>query len=251
VITSGKGGVGKTTVAAKLGAFLSSRGERVLLCDADFGLNNIDVLTGVEERVIYDIVDVIEGRCRAKQALVRHSEFPNLHILTSSRCSPERYVSPQAMKLVLQSLEGQFDFVLIDSPAGIEDGFHRAVACASEALVVVTPHVSSLRDADKAIALLNNYALSFTGVVVNKIRGDLLYKGECLTPAQIENLLKTPIVGLLPEEYAMFESEFSFIHSSFKVLGKNLLFNKRKLFDVTRKYSGFTGAVRRALKRGL
>ena len=251
VIASGKGGVGKTTVAAKLCAYLSMRGERVVLCDADFALNNVDVVTGVEDAVTYDLVDVIEGRCRAKQALVRHPDFPNLHILTSAHSAPERYVSPQAMKLVLESLSPQFDFIFIDAPAGIEEGFHRAVAVADEAIIVTTPQISALRDADKAIALLKGYQLQSAFVVVNKVRGDLLYKGDCLTPKEIENLLKTPVVGLLPEEYGVFESEFSFIHPAFKVLGKNLLLNKRKLFDVTRKYCGLTGAVRRALKRGL
>ena len=251
VITSGKGGVGKTTVAARLGAYLASRGERVILCDADFGLNNVDVVTGIEESVTYDLVDVIEGRCRAKQALVRHPDFPNLHILTSSHSAPERYVSPQAMKLVLDGLAPQFDFILIDCPGGIEDGFHRAVALADEALVITSPHLSSIRDADKAITLLKGYKLSSTFVIVNKMRGDLLYKGECLSLKEIENLLKTPIIGILPEEYFFYGGEFSCVHPAIKTLGKNVLTGKKKIYDVTRKYAGITGAIRRALKRRL
>ena len=113
VVTSGKGGVGKTTVASNLSAQLAKRGQRVVLCDADFGLNNVDVVTGVEELITYDIVDVIEGRCRAKQALVTHPDFYNLHILTSVHSAPERYISPQSLKLVLESLAPTFDFIFI------------------------------------------------------------------------------------------------------------------------------------------
>ena len=136
VITSGKGGVGKTTLAACLCMQLARRGQKVVLCDADFGLNNVDVALGVEKRVVYDVVDIMQGRCRAKQALVRHHRIPNLHILTSSHSAPERYVSPQALKVVLDSLSLQFDFIIIDCPAGIDEGFHRAVVSANEAIVV-------------------------------------------------------------------------------------------------------------------
>ena len=174
VITSGKGGVGKTTVAVNLAARLAQKGQRVILCDADFGLNNVDVCAGVEHLVTYDIVDVIEGRCRVKQALVRHPKYPNLYVLTSSHSAPERYVSPQSIKLVLENIAPQFDFILIDCPAGLDDGFHRAVATADEALVVTTPHISALRDADKVITVLKSYRLNALGVVLNKVRGDLM-----------------------------------------------------------------------------
>ena len=251
VVTSGKGGVGKTTIAAYLSAQLSKKGERVVLCDADFGLNNVDVTTGVENYVTYDIVDVIEGRCRAKQALVRHPDFPNLYVLTSSHSAPERYVSPQAFKLVLDQLAPQFDFILIDCPAGIDEGFHRAVASADEALVVATPHISSLRDADKVITLLKSYELKQVSLVVNKVRGDFLWKGESLSPEQISELLKTPLLGVLPEEYGIYGGEFCEIHTAFKILANNLLSGKRKLYDATRKYTGALGGVRRFLRRRL
>jgi septum site-determining protein MinD len=243
--------VGKTTVAASLSAQLSKRGERVVLCDTDFGLNNVDVATGVEQLVTYDVVDVIEGRCRAKQALVRHPDFPNLHILTSSHSAPERYVSPQSFKLAIERIEGQFDYVLIDCPAGIDDGFHRAVAAADEAIVVTTPHVSSLRDADKVITLIKSYALTDVQLVVNKVRGDLLLTGECLSPNDVAQLLKTPLLGILPEEYGIYCGEFADIHPAFKTLGNNLLTGKRKLYDVTRKYTGILGGIRRMMRRSL
>ena len=251
VVTSGKGGVGKTTVAACLSAQLARRGQRVILCDADLGLNNVDVVTGVENLVTYDLVDAIEGRCRAKQALVRHENFANLYILTSSHSAPERYVSPQSFKLVIDTLAPQFDFVVIDCPAGIDDGFHRAVACADEAIVVTTPHISSLRDADKVITLLKSYELSLVSLIINKMRGDLLMSGESLSPPEIADLLKTPLLGVLPEEYSIYGGAFSDLHPSFKLIANNLLTGKKKLYDVTKKYSGLIGALRRTLKRSL
>lgn len=251
VVASGKGGVGKTTVAARLSAQIARRGQRVILCDADLGLNNVDVVTGVEELVVYDLVDVIEGRCRAKQALVRHPDFCNLYILTSSHSAPERYVSPQALKLVLDGLSSQFDYIIIDCPAGIDEGFHRAVASADEAIVVTTPHISALRDADKVITLLKSYHLSELSVVINKVRGDLLMTKESLSPSEISELLKTPLLGVLPEEYRIYGGSISDVHPAFKTLANNLLTGKRRLYDTTRKYSGALGNLRRILKRNL
>ena len=251
VITSGKGGVGKTTVAVNLSAQLAKKGNRVVLCDADFGLNNVDVSAGVEGLVTYDIVDVIEGRCRAKQALVRHPQYSNLFILTSSHSAPERYVSPQAVKVVLDGIAPLFDFIIIDCPAGIDEGFHRAVATADEAIVVTSPHISALRDADKVISLLKSYQLMGLSVIVNRVRGDLLLSGECLSPKDVAELLKVPIIGVLPEEYSIYECDLMEIHPSFKLIAGNLLSGKKKLYDVTKKYSGFWGNVRRALKKRL
>lgn len=251
VVTSGKGGVGKTTLSAGLSAALAKRGARVVLCDADLGLNNIDVVTGVENLVVYDLIDVIEGRCRARQALVRHPEYPNLHVLTSSHSSPERYVSPQTFKVALNALAPHFDFIVIDCPAGIDEGFHRAVAVAEEAIVVTTPHISALRDADKVITLLKSYHLKTLSLVVNKVRGDLLAGGESLSPKEIESLLKTPLLGVVPEDYGIYGGDFACLHSAFKILGNNILTGKNKLYDATRKYVGAIGALRRFLKRSL
>ncbi len=251
VVTSGKGGVGKTTVAVNLAARLAQKGQRVILCDADFGLNNVDVAAGVEHLVSYDIVDVIEGRCRAKQALVKHPLYGNLFVLTSSHSAPERYVSPQAVKVVLDALAPQFDFIFIDCPAGIDEGFHRAVATADEAIVVTTPSISALRDADKVITVLKSYRLNELSVVLNKVRGELLMDGACLSPDEIAELLKLPIGGILPEEYGICEGDISTIHPAFKLLADNLLTGRRKLYDVTKKYSGFFGNIRRVLKRNL
>ena len=251
VVTSGKGGVGKTTVAVNLSARLAQKGYRVILCDADFGLNNVDVCAGVEHLVTYDIIDVIEGRCRAKQALVRHPQYGNLYLLTSSHSAPERYISPQAVKVVLDALAPQFDFIFIDCPAGIDDGFHRAVATAEEAIVVTTPHISALRDADKVITVLKSYHLKDVSVVLNKVRGDLLLSERCLSPKDVTELLKIPILGLLPEEYSIYEGDLTEVHPAFRMLAGNVAQGRRRLYDVTKKYSGLWGNVRRVLRRRL
>ncbi|MBQ8394219.1 MAG: septum site-determining protein MinD [Clostridia bacterium] len=251
VVTSGKGGVGKTTIAVRIAAQLAKRGQRVIVCDADFGLNNADVATGIEGMVTYDIIDVIEGRCRAKQALVRHPKYVNLYVLTSSRSTPERYVSPQAVKVVLDSLSPQFDFIFIDCPAGIDEGFHRAVASADEAIVVTTPQLTAIRDADRVITLLKSYQLQTLSLIINRTRGDLLVTGDCLSPREVTELLKLPLIGVIPEEYEIGENDLSEIHTSFRMIANNLLTGKKKLYDVTKKYSGLWGNLRRVLKRSL
>lgn len=251
VVTSGKGGVGKTTIAVNLAAQLAKKGQRVILCDADLGLNNVDVATGVENLVTYDLVDVIEGRCRAKQALVRHPDYPTLYVLTSSRATAERYISPQAVKVVLDGLSPQFDFILIDCPAGIDDGFHRAVATADEAIVVTTPCLSALRDADKVITALKSYRLSGLFLVVNMVRGDLQISGESLSPQEIETLLHAPLLGVLPESGTLRKGELSQLHISFKMMANFLLTGRQKLYDPTKKYSGVLGNLRRVLKARL
>ena len=252
VITSGKGGVGKTAVSVNLGMRLSAMGERVILADTDFGLNNIDVVCGVEESVTYDIVDVIEGRCRAAQALLRHPEYPNLFLMASNHTDPNKYISPQAVRHVLDSLAPRYDYILIDCPAGIGSGFHRAVAAANEALVVTTPHVSSLRDADKVISVLKSYRLKSVDLVVNMVRGDLVADGEILSPGEIAQILKIPLLGIIPQEDAVFLGERQgCAQKAFKILAANIQKGTRKLYNATGKYNGFFGSIRRSLKKNL
>ncbi len=202
VVTSGKGGVGKTTVCCNLGVQLARRGYRVIVCDLDFGLNNADVVLGVENRALYDVLDAVEGRCRPKQALVAHPYYPTLFSLSSNRVL-ERYVSPQAIRLVLESLSPQFDYILIDSPAGIEDGFHRAASCAEEALLVTTPHISALRDADRVAGILKSYRFSCVGLVVNLARRDRR-RAEFLSAEEIAATLRLPLIAALPEDDKVF-----------------------------------------------
>lgn len=255
VITSGKGGVGKTTITALLGNALSKTGERVVLCDTDLGLNNLDVVTGVENLIVYDIVDVIEGRCRARQALCQHPIYKNTYILPSNHFSKDRYVSPQAIKAVLDGLSPQFDYILVDCPAGIEDGFHRAVATADEAIVVTTPHISSLKDANSTITTLKSYKLKEIYLIVNMVRGDLLADNEIMSPMDIAEILKVKLIGVIPESKEVFlKANLSGeTLRSFKYICHNLSNDSDniKIFDATHKYQGFWGSIRKSLKKSL
>lgn len=251
VVTGGKGGVGKTTIAVALAAQLGDLGQKVVIFDADFGLNNVDLVTGVENLVTYDIVDVIEGKCRAKQALVRPPQTSNLYVLSSARASAERYVSPQAVKVVLDGLAPLFDYIIIDCPAGVDEGFHRAVSNADEAIVVATPDVSSVRDADKVVNLLKSYEPKAMYLIVNKVRGDLLLDGEILSPAEMGRILKIPLLYVFEETYAQKKGRYFLEDKNYRILAQNVKTGKRRIPDVTKKYVGFFGAVKRMLKRSL
>ena len=195
VITSGKGGAGKTTVTALLGRKLSLLGYGVIMVDGDVGLNNLDVVMGIEHKVVYDISDVIDGRCRLSQALIECSDS-GVKVLPSS--SRKLQLTPQAFRGIVDNMNA--DFVLIDCPAGIDEGFHRAVSSANEAIVVTTPSASAIRDADKVRSLLSSYRLTDIGLVVNRVRPDMIRRGEMLTPTEIGNLLHLGVVGVVPED---------------------------------------------------
>lgn len=256
VLTSGKGGVGKTTVCANLGISLSRLGFRVVLVDVDIGLNNLDIILGVDKQIVFDIVDVISGKCRAKQALVQDPKFPNLYILPSSRNISSLKVMSENIKNVINLLDSSFDYILIDCPAGVDEGFHRAVFSANEAIVVVTPHLSSIRDANKVISLLNDYEISNKSLVINRMRGDMLVNGEMLTVENIVRSLKIPLLGVIPEddEISSSCSVGEIVKSgesirAFTLLTENLHEGTKKIFDCTYKYRGIMGYVRRQLKR--
>lgn len=257
VVTSGKGGVGKTTLTANLGIALARTGARVVLADIDFGLNNLDIVMGVENKVVYDISDVLDGRCRVRQALVQDVSRKNLYVLPSNSLKASSNVTGQNVKLIMEKLNASFDFILLDCPAGIDVGFHRAVSVADEAIVVTTPALSSLRDADKVVSILASYRLEKVGLVVNRARGDLELSGESLSARDVEAILKTPLIGVLPEEDAVFLSTGygipvkSASGQAYKLLAQNVMKGTKKLYDVTRKYSGFFGSIRRSLKRSV
>ncbi|MBR5192639.1 MAG: septum site-determining protein MinD [Clostridia bacterium] len=257
VITSGKGGVGKTTVTANLGIAIADLGYRVLVIDIDFGLNNLDVVLGVENKVVYDIKDVLEGRCRIKQALVKCFEKRNLYVLPSDKINGNSNVSGQNLKLLVDSLCNVFDYVLLDCPAGIDIGFHRAVACADSALVVTTPNIPSLRDADKVVNILKSYKLDKVSLIVNRARGDLIIDEKMFLPQDIQLMLKTELAGVLPEEDAVFLYSGSKLPKksdsaqAYKILADNVCNNKSKIFNVTNKYSGFFGSIRKCIKKGV
>ena len=257
VVTSGKGGVGKTTVTANLGYALASMGHRVVLCDIDFGLNNLDVVLGVESKVVYDIFDVFDGRCRVKQALVQCCNMRNLCVLASGGVSSNSILTGQNIKLIVENISPLFDYIIFDCPAGIDVGFHRAVSCADEAIIVATPNIPSLRDADKVVSILNSYKLDKVGLVINRARGDLMVNDKMMLPGEIQALLRTELVGVLPEEDTVFLSIgyglplHSDSKKAYKILANNIHKGTNKIYDVMGKYSGFFGSIRRGIKRSI
>ncbi len=176
VITSGKGGVGKTTTSANIGTALALEGKKVCLIDADIGLRNLDVVMGLENRIIYDLVDVVEGRCKLNQALIKDKRFDYLYLLPAAQTKDKTDIMPEQMKSLVDELKEEYDFVIIDCPAGIEHGFRNAVAGADKAIVVTTPEVSAVRDADRIIGLLEQEEVERPRLVVNRIRTHLVKK---------------------------------------------------------------------------
>lgn len=202
VVTSGKGGVGKTTTTANVGAALASLGERVCVIDTDVGLRNLDVVMGLEGRVVYDIIDVFEGRCKLKQALIRDKRVDNLHLLAASQTRDKGALSVEHMQEVIRQLledEG-FDRVLIDSPAGIEMGFQTAASAADGALVVVNPEVSSVRDADRIIGLLESSSVDEVRLIVNRLRPEMVKRGDMLEVNDVLEILGVKLIGIVPED---------------------------------------------------
>ncbi len=250
VITSGKGGVGKTTVCAILGEKLAKLNKNVVILDLDFGLNNLDVVLGVEGKVTYNLEDVIEGRCRVKQAIISCRQ--NLSIIESGHSYGYR-VTAQNIKLLIEGLNN-YDFVLMDCPAGIDDGFKRAVAAADEAIIVVNPNISSLRDADKVINILSNYRLDGVYAVANRVRGDLISTGKILSVEDIEDVLKLPVIGAIPEDDVVLINKakdvtFGEANTSYKMLAKFLLKNGGKVYDCESQYKGFFARFKKSIKK--
>ncbi|MEG1710584.1 MAG: septum site-determining protein MinD [Clostridia bacterium] len=252
VITSGKGGVGKTTLTACLGYRLAAMGLRVALIDLDLGLNNLDVALNVENKVVFDLVDVIEGRCRVKQALIQDSETPSLYIMPSCH-SEKRSVTAQSIKLVVNRMNDLFDYILIDCPAGVDIGFHRAVVCADEAIVVTTPHLSSIRDSTKVVAILNSYRLNEIYSVVNRMRGDLVIEGDMADAKEIFETLKLKPLGIVPEDDGITLAELKELDGSaslaYDILADNLHNGKENMYDCCARYKGVFGKIRRNLRR--
>ena len=202
VVTSGKGGVGKTTTTANIGAALAKLGEKVVVIDVDVGLRNLDVVMGLESRVVFDLVDVLEGKCRMSQALIRDKRVENLYLLPASQTRDKDALDPEIFKDVVRGLvqdEG-FDRVLIDSPAGIESGFRTAAAPAQGALVVVNPEVSSVRDADRIIGLLEAQQVGEIRLVINRLRPKMVASGNMLSEADMLDILGVKPIGIIPED---------------------------------------------------
>ena len=195
VITSGKGGVGKTTSSANIGTGLAKLDKSVLMIDTDIGLRNLDVVMGLENRIVYNLVDVIEGECRLKQALIKDRHYPNLQLLPSAQTKDKSAVRPEQMIKLINGLKKNFDYIILDCPAGIEQGFRNAIAAADRALVVTTPEVSAIRDADRIIGLLEEKGIRRNHLIVNR--------GDMMSAQDIIDLLGVPLIGVIPDDEAV------------------------------------------------
>ena len=203
VITSGKGGVGKTTSSANIGTGLAKLDKSVLMIDTDIGLRNLDVVMGLENRIVYNLVDVIEGECRLKQALIKDRHYPNLQLLPSAQTKDKSAVRPEQMIKLINGLKKNLDYIILDCPAGIEQGFRNAIAAADRALVVTTPEVSAIRDADRIIGLLEEKGIRRNHLIVNRLRPELVKRGDMMSAQDIIDLLGVPLIGVIPDDEAV------------------------------------------------
>ncbi len=200
VITSGKGGVGKTTTTANLGSALALNGKKVVLVDTDIGLRNLDVVMGLENRIVYDIVDVVEEKCKLRQALIKDKRFNELFLLPAAQTRDKSAVDEIQMKELTSKLKDDFDFVLVDCPAGIEQGFKNAIAGADRALVVTNAEISSIRDADRIIGLLEAAEIKNPELIINRLRPNMVKRGEMMDVEDIVDLLSIDLIGVIPDD---------------------------------------------------
>ncbi|MBL8156186.1 MAG: septum site-determining protein MinD [Anaerolineae bacterium] len=199
-ITSGKGGVGKTTTTANLGVALARLNKKIVLIDADVGLRNLDIVMGLENRIVYDLVDVVEGRCQIRQAMIKHKQFPDLFLIPSAQTRDKTAVSPTDMVQICNKLRPEFDFIVIDSPAGIERGFRNSIAPADEVLIVTNPEVSAVRDADRNIGLLEANNKGPGKLSLNRVKPDMIRKGEMMSASDVTDILAIKLIGIVPED---------------------------------------------------
>ena len=200
VITSGKGGVGKTTSTANIGTGLAKLGKSVVMIDTDIGLRNLDVVMGLENRIVYNLVDVVEGNCRMKQALIKDKRYSNLCLLPSAQTRDKTAVNPEQMKKLIEELRPEFDYILLDCPAGIEQGFKNAIAAADRALIVTTPEVSAIRDADRIIGLLEANDIHRINLIVNRLRMDMVKRGDMMSIEDVIDILAIDLIGAVPDD---------------------------------------------------
>lgn len=200
VITSGKGGVGKTTTTANIGTGLAKQDKKVVMIDTDIGLRNLDVVMGLENRIVYNLVDVVEGNCRVKQAMIKDKRYSNLYLLPSAQTRDKSSVTPEQMKKLVDELREEFDYILLDCPAGIEQGFKNAIAGADRAIIVTTPEVSAIRDADRIIGLLEANELKKIELVVNRIRMDMVKRGDMMSVEDVTEILAVNLLGAIPDD---------------------------------------------------
>ncbi len=205
-ITSGKGGVGKTTVTANIASALAMLGKKVVAIDADIGLRNLDVVMGLENRIVYDLVDVIEGRCRLRQAMIKDKRQPDLYLIPAAQTRDKMAVSPSDMILVCDELRQEMDYIIIDSPAGIERGFRNAIAPSDEVLIVTNPEVSAVRDADRIIGLLESEEKGPGRLIINRLKPAMVARGDMLSIDDVLDILAIDLIGVIQEDESILVS---------------------------------------------
>ena len=242
VVTSGKGGVGKTTTTANIGVGLAAQDKRVVLVDADIGLRNLDVVMGLENRIVYDIVDVIDGNCRLKQALIKDKRYSNLSLLPAAQTKDKSAINPEQMQKLCEALREEFDYVIIDCPAGIEQGFKNAIAGVDKAIVVSTPEVSAVRDADRIIGLLEAAEIRNPMLILNRIRPDMVRRGDMMALEDVTDILAIDVLGIVPDDESIVVStnrgepcvadENSYAGQAFRNITRRILGDTVPLMDL-------------------
>ncbi|MEL6139696.1 MAG: septum site-determining protein MinD [Cyanobacteria bacterium J06626_23] len=256
VVTSGKGGVGKTTCTANLGMALAKAGKRVVVIDADFGLRNLDLLLGLENRIVYTALDVLGGECRLDQALVKDKRQPNLALLPAAQNRSKEAITPQQMKKLIQALSKAYNFVLIDSPAGIEMGFRNAIAAAREAIIVTTPEISAVRDADRVIGLLEANDVKAMRLIINRLKPAMVEAGQMMSVKDVQDILAVPLLGVIPDdeqvvvstnkgEPLILEEKLSSAGIAFSNVARRLQGEKVPLMDLSVQADGFLTRLKR------
>ena len=200
MVTSGKGGVGKTTSTANIGAALTKLGNKVIVIDGDIGLRNLDVVMGLENRIVFDLVDLIEKKCKPRQAMIKDKRFDGLYLIPAAQTRDKDAINPEQMKELCDELKEEFDYVIVDCPAGIENGFKNAIAGADSAIVVTTPEVSAVRDADRIIGLLEAHSVDDINLVVNRIKMNMVRNGDMLDINDILDILGIKLIGVVPDD---------------------------------------------------
>lgn len=254
VITSGKGGVGKTTTTANVGTALALLGKKVVLIDTDIGLRNLDVVLGLENRIVYDIVDVVEKKCRPNQAMIKDKRFDGLYLIPAAQTRDKNSVSPEQMQELCGLLKKEFDYVIIDCPAGIEQGFRNAIAGASRAIVVTTPEVSAVRDADRIIGLLEANGIKDIRLITNRLRIDMVKKGDMMNVDDIMDILAIKLIGVVPDDEDIITStnrgepavsiEKSQAGTAYRNIAKRIMGEEVPIMDLTTD-TGLISAIKR------
>lgn len=259
VITSGKGGVGKTTTTANVGTALAALGKKVIVVDGDTGLRNLDVLMGLENRIVYTLFDVVEGRCRLKQATIKDKRYSNLFLLPTAQTKDKDDISPEQMLKVINELKEEYDYVLIDCPAGIEQGFENSVIGADRALIVVNPEITSVRDADRVIGKLDAKGLDDHGIIINRIDYNMTKSGNMLDVQDIIETLSVKLIGVVPDDKNVTIStnkgepivleENSYAGQAFKNIARRIVGEEVPFMDLSTENEGFFNAIKKFFKK--